>query len=978
MRPFHIFPILVLIVLGVAVTPARTQDLSRGIALDIPKDVMVSQFKAIPLSRLTTGDSIAISTYRFTADTLKILAILVKWVNRPNSLPRATFDSLLFSYDTYPGGSEADYVHEVSYGKVAVTGTVRDWYSAGTYYSGYDFEQLFPVLDPVIDFSQYDGDNNGDVDAVVFIRAGTGREDSRDNADIWSYAMMYPPGSGPGPFDGKHIPRWCTVPELFPLRDSLDPRQFSGFTKTAKVSVFSHEINHNLGLPDLYDYDAKTDSITYRTPNDDNDHPVQDWCTMGYGGYGLFAIGPDAPSHICGWSKKRLGWVNPVVLRGGEYHLAINDIETNKDNSLFLLPINLPREYFLLEYRNPKSAAIFDKVNYDYSCYFYPNMTYGRDTLKQGLLITHVDDSASGYYFDNDGTPFYPHYNVKIVDAGYNPSRNYTTNPLGRVSDSAEWWYPYECQLGAIFTNKVSGKELFSPTTYPSSDGYNGPSGITVRVDSIASGQLFAYVRFDKDGDGIIDSLDNCPAIYNPDQADVDHDGVGDLCDNCLTQPNPDQADIDHDGIGDQCDNCVDPDQDGFGSPGYPMATCPVDNCPDVYNPSQMDSNHNGVGDACESVATIIRDTVATSCLSLIVGNYGNFGYQADWGYGGATMDYLSQGDCESTYLYDGTPIIAYDSSGTIVAKYSLYQRNYFKVRMDGAPTVPTIDSAAFQVFRSGTFVTDNYAIGLEKTWYAPKQTDSCQFIIQCLKLYSFDGQSHAGLRIGEVIDWDIPVGTGNAGGFNAATRTIYQQGNGYGCLENSARFGGQSLLGIRNQSDCVDTAAQPYGAYTESNNTYLWATSGFVPADVYARMHQPGYSPLANVEDQHSMMTFFDSKTIGPTDTITIYTALSTIRSGSAAGLTANMVKAKQWFMKHVVPSCGCCKGVTGNVDGDLADIVDIGDLSALVDYLFSSGSISSCAQENDVDKSGSADISDLSVLVDFLFSGGSLPSCI
>jgi len=35
----------------------------------------------------------------------------------------------------------------------------------------------------------------------------------------------------------------------------------------------------------------------------------------------------------------------------------------------------------------------------------------------------------------------------------------------------------------------------------------------------------------DKDGDGFIDSLDNCPAISNVGQADIDGDGVGDVCD---------------------------------------------------------------------------------------------------------------------------------------------------------------------------------------------------------------------------------------------------------------------------------------------------------------------------------------------------------------------------------------------------------------------------------------------------------------
>ena len=35
----------------------------------------------------------------------------------------------------------------------------------------------------------------------------------------------------------------------------------------------------------------------------------------------------------------------------------------------------------------------------------------------------------------------------------------------------------------------------------------------------------------DSDGDGVCDSVDNCPAVPNPDQRDTDGDGVGDLCD---------------------------------------------------------------------------------------------------------------------------------------------------------------------------------------------------------------------------------------------------------------------------------------------------------------------------------------------------------------------------------------------------------------------------------------------------------------
>lgn len=59
----------------------------------------------------------------------------------------------------------------------------------------------------------------------------------------------------------------------------------------------------------------------------------------------------------------------------------------------------------------------------------------------------------------------------------------------------------------------------------------------------------------DSDGDGLLDTEDNCPFVANVDQHDLDADNVGDVCDNCMIVANPGQeARGDADALGDACD----------------------------------------------------------------------------------------------------------------------------------------------------------------------------------------------------------------------------------------------------------------------------------------------------------------------------------------------------------------------------------------------------------------------------------------
>ena len=91
----------------------------------------------------------------------------------------------------------------------------------------------------------------------------------------------------------------------------------------------------------------------------------------------------------------------------------------------------------------------------------------------------------------------------------------------------------------------------------------------------------------DSDQDGICDTLDNCPLVFNADQLDQDFDGWGDVCDFCPNDPNNDE---DFDNV------CGD-----------------IDNCPLVSNADQLDSNGDGVGDACETELPTLTSPAPTS-----------------------------------------------------------------------------------------------------------------------------------------------------------------------------------------------------------------------------------------------------------------------------------------------------------------------------------------------------------------------------
>jgi len=181
----------------------------------------------------------------------------------------------------------------------------------------------------------------------------------------------------------------------------------------------------------------------------------------------------------------------------------------------------------------------------------------------------------------------------------------------------------------------ISGTHTFSGTVQANSEYYGtqGDQSILITGDG----------PVDSDGDGIIDSIDNCINTPNANQNDRDNDGIGDVCDGDNDNDgDPDTTDcapydpaIHHGAleicgndiddncngyVDENCDVCIDNDHDGYGSPASGVCTHPELDCNDndasIYPGAEetcgdsIDQDCNGADLACPVDYPIIVDNV--------------------------------------------------------------------------------------------------------------------------------------------------------------------------------------------------------------------------------------------------------------------------------------------------------------------------------------------------------------------------------
>ena len=291
-----------------------------------------------------------------------------------------------------PTGSVKDLFRENSYGALNLDSTVVGWvdlpntesfYAAGQ--SGLTttvqqaIRDALTAADASIDFSQFDKDGDGFVDAIAFIHSGYGAEWGGTDAygtdytnRIWSHKWS--------------IPTWTSAEGVKVSAYHISPAVWgTSGTEAGHIGVIAHETGHFFGLPDLYDTDYTSSGIG-------------SYCLMA-NSWG-FTGDQRNPPHLSAWSKIALGWVTPTTISASGAYSA-PQVETNP--VVFRINSGYPSgEYLLVENRQPVG--------------FESTMPQG------GLAIWHIDEAKSGNTEEGyPGQPGWPannqHYKIALLQA---------------------------------------------------------------------------------------------------------------------------------------------------------------------------------------------------------------------------------------------------------------------------------------------------------------------------------------------------------------------------------------------------------------------------------------------------------------------------------------------------------------------------------------------------------------------------------
>lgn len=274
------------------------------------------------------------------------------------------------------------------------------------------------AVDSEINFSDYDWDGDGIVDAVYVLYAGQGENTtaSYDPNTIWPHQGELSSINAQITLDGVTIDPYACGPEL------------SSPTKIDGIGAICHELSHCFGLADMYD-----------TVNNTN-FGMSTWDLMDYGLYNGDSF---VPAGYTSFERAYCGWMSPIELSKDTTITSMKSLCEGGDAYIYHND-HAPQEYYLLENRrkNGWDASLDGEgllvLHVDFDQNAWTNNEVNSVATHQRCTIFHADNSdqwiTMAGYMDVAGLAGdpYPYGNNDSLTTTSMPSASlYNINSVG-------------------------------------------------------------------------------------------------------------------------------------------------------------------------------------------------------------------------------------------------------------------------------------------------------------------------------------------------------------------------------------------------------------------------------------------------------------------------------------------------------------------------------------------------------------------
>ncbi len=368
----------IVLMLIVLICPMMAHAEAQTVEVGIPVEEHSELF--IPRSMPTHGEG-------------KIAVFLIDFPDYRNENPVATveyYDRMYFNggvSNNWDDISVADFYEQQSYGKLRLSGQVFDWYTAAHERSYYDDRKVELVTEVAeyyraqgVDFSQFDGDNDGVIDAIVYHFAG---ETTSNRNTPWYPGLCMHWGGTIGDMTFKNM---------------IQVDEFAVNTMTYGMSTICHELMHTLGMPDLY---SEAAHIGY---------PVTD------------IMGGNA-NMINPYTKLLLGWIDNVKVITADadnVRLDVYSADNAGDVAIVTDEFNgIFDEFYLVAYQDlwgnsfPAIWHVDARLNEQGTAFKFENLYYNPRPDKEN---THGSTYLSKYMFIEELSA-HPAYNNVLEDS---------------------------------------------------------------------------------------------------------------------------------------------------------------------------------------------------------------------------------------------------------------------------------------------------------------------------------------------------------------------------------------------------------------------------------------------------------------------------------------------------------------------------------------------------------------------------------